>query len=92
MKINASFYPLPAKLGKLLTIETMTSADNIHSSLLEDVTTESLLKLLKFEHWVDYQLRKKKSSSLEEVIAKELKMYENELGLKDNITVRESLS
>jgi hypothetical protein len=84
---NTSYYPLPAKLGKLLDIETTTSADNVHSSLLEDVTTERLLKLLKFGLWVDYQIRTNISSNLEEVIKKELGMYKNQLRMKYNTTV-----
>jgi hypothetical protein len=87
---NTSYYPLPAKLGKLFHIETMTSVDNVHSSLLEDVTTESLLKLLKYKLWVDYQIRMNKSSNLEEVVKKELKLYENQLGMKNNTTVRKA--
>jgi hypothetical protein len=51
------------------------------------VTTERLLKLLKFGLWVDYQIRTNISSNLEEVIKKELGMYKNQLRMKYNTTV-----
>jgi hypothetical protein len=80
-------YPLPAKLGNLLKIETMTEADYVHPSLLEETTFECLMKLLKFELWINYQIRMNKSASLEEVISKELKLYKYEIGIKENLRV-----
>jgi hypothetical protein len=80
-------YPLPGKLGNLLKIETMSKADNVHPSLLEETTLESQMKLLKFELWINYQIRMNKSASLEEVISKELKLYGHEIGIKENLRV-----
>jgi hypothetical protein len=65
----------------------MTTNDNVHQSLLEDVTTETLMKLLKFELWVDYEIRMNKSANPKEAINKELKQYKLHLGIKDNILV-----
>jgi hypothetical protein len=80
-------YPLPEKLGNLLKKGLTTKSDNVHPSLLDDVTTESLMKLMKFGLWVNYQIRMKKSHTIEEVLRKELKLYKNELKTNDNITV-----
>jgi hypothetical protein len=80
-------YPLPARLGKLIKNEPTTLDDNVHPTLLEDVTTERLVKLLKFPLWIAYQIRINNSISVEEVISKELKLYAHELGIKGNIMV-----
>jgi hypothetical protein len=61
----------------------VTKDDNVHPSLLKDVTTEGLLKLLRFELWVDYQTRNK-SISKKEVIEKELQLYKNSLELRED--------
>jgi hypothetical protein len=75
----------------LLKKETTTKSDNVHPSLLDNVTTESLMKLMKFGLWVNYQIKMKKSITVEEVLRKELKMYQDELKTKDNITVMTTL-
>jgi hypothetical protein len=80
-------YPLPARLGKLIKIEKTTLDDNVHPSLLENVTTESILKLLKFGLWVNYQIQSNKSLSAEDVIKNELKLYQHDLGIKEDIVV-----
>jgi phosphotransferase system HPr-like phosphotransfer protein len=88
---NANTYPLPARLGKLIKNEITTLDDNVHPSLLEDVTTESLMKLMKFQLWIAYQIRINKSTSAEEVMSKELNLYEHELGMKENRMVTTQL-
>jgi hypothetical protein len=88
---NANTYPLPARLGKLIKIEGTTLDDNVHPSLLENVTTEKLMKLMKFQLWIAYQIRINKSTSAEEVIGKELKLYEQELEIKENRKVTTQL-
>jgi hypothetical protein len=80
-------YPLPAKIANLLKMQTMTKDDNVHPSLIEDASTESIMKLMKFGLWVDYQIKIKKSNNVKEVISKELEMYQNDLGILENITV-----
>jgi hypothetical protein len=63
---------------------------HVHPSLLKNVTTESILKLLKFGLWVNHQLNNK-SQSLKEVIKKELELYKHELPMrwKTNIKAKE---
>jgi hypothetical protein len=85
---TAITYPLPARLGKLIKIEPTTPKDNVHPSLLEYVTTERLMKLVKFPLWIAYQIRINKSTSAEEVITKELKLYEHELVMRENRMVK----
>jgi hypothetical protein len=71
-------YPLPGRLAKLLiTGETLTTDQNVHPSLLNNVTTESLFKFLKFGLWVDYKIRQNKSLSVVDLIRKELDAYQN---------------
>jgi hypothetical protein len=71
----------------LLKTKTTTSNSNVHPSLLENVTTESILKLLKFGLWVNYQIQSNKSLSAEDVIKNELKLYQHDLGIKEDIVV-----
>jgi hypothetical protein len=82
-------YPLPAKLGKLLKRKTITHDINVHPSLLDNVTTESIMKLLKFELWINYQIRSEKYLTANDIIRKELKMYQDNLGIKEDIVVKE---
>lgn len=54
----------------------------VHPYLIENATTESLVKMLKFGIWVDYQMRLNKSSSQEDVVRRELAFYQNTFPVK----------
>jgi hypothetical protein len=74
---NTSAYPLPAVLGHLLELRTVTNDDNnVHPALLKNATTESLIKFMKFGLWVNYQTRQ--SKSIRDVIDEELQLYDLE--------------
>jgi hypothetical protein len=75
----------------LLQMGKVTESDEVHPSLLQNATTKTLMKLLKFGLWVDYQIRQNKSSntsSVEDVIIKELQLYENDLGIRDDFQAK----
>jgi hypothetical protein len=67
----------------------VTEEDEVHPSLLQNATTKTLMKLLKFGIWVEYQIRQNKSSSVEDVIKKELQLYENNLGIREDFQAKQ---
>jgi hypothetical protein len=68
-------------------MDSTSHNDNVHPSLLENVTIESLMKLMKFGIWVDYQIRQNKFLGVENVIREELKLYQDYLEIKEDIMV-----
>jgi hypothetical protein len=68
-----------------ITAETLDHDKNVHPSLVANVSIESMVKMLNFGLWVDYQIRKNSSISLKELIMNELKFYETEVTLKKTI-------
>jgi hypothetical protein len=69
-------------------METTTKEDNVHPSLLDNVSTEKIIKLLKFGIWVKYQMRINKSISFEDIISNELTLYQDDIGIKSELVVR----
>jgi hypothetical protein len=63
-------------------METVVKSDNIHPSLLENVTTKGFLKLMNFGLWVQYKERQTENIDLEEVIKNELKLYRNDIDIR----------
>jgi hypothetical protein len=63
-------------------METVVKSDNIHPSLLENVTTKGFLKLMNFGLWVQYKERQTENIGLEEVIKNELKLYRNDIDIR----------
>jgi hypothetical protein len=62
-------------------MKTVTQNNNVHPSLLENVSIEGIIKLMHFGIWVDSKL-KIEANTIEKIMKNELKLYKNDLGIR----------
>jgi hypothetical protein len=75
-------YPHLGNIAKLISIGAhVTPEQNVHPSLIEHSSTESLIKMMRFGLWMDHKMRENPSLGQVDIIRGELKLYENYLGI-----------